>query len=188
MRISFDLELEGWSRDGDNGRNKDGMVARGSPNAVELENVMNGRVTAPRRRCAVGACIWMIGVVGCSDGRVKTYPVHGEVSYKGHPVATGIVTFSPMTEGQPAARGRLQSDGKFSLGTYGVDDGAAAGAHVIVVSSFSAPTARPDLPADDPHQRMPTPLVPIRYTSVRKSPLRATVEDRENDVVIVLTD
>ena len=126
--------------------------------------------------------------VGCGDGAGAIYPVRGTISYNGLPVTTGTVAFTPLDPSHPAARGQIQSDGSYSLSTYRADDGAAVGEHVVVIHSFSKPTVRPDLDADDPRQRAPVPLVPERYTVLQQTPLRATVETQANEISLTLKD
>ena len=149
---------------------------------------MNNDLIVRRSLEFVGVCASMMIVIGCGKGRVATHPVRGSVVYNGRPVTVGTIIFSPMEAGLPAARGIIQPDGTFSLSTFQVNDGAAAGEHIVIVNSFTTPTAKPDLPADDPRQKMPTPLVPRQYTSIHDTPLRVTVENRENDVELALSD
>jgi hypothetical protein len=70
---------------------------------------------------------------GCSDRRVPTYPVTGKVVFDdGQPVRTGIVEFESTAHGTTAS-GKIQDDGTFELGTFESKDGAAVGAHRVIV-------------------------------------------------------
>jgi hypothetical protein len=60
------------------------------------------------------------------------YPVSGQVRFRGgKPLTAGLIEFAP-TDGGPAARGRLNPDGTFTLRT-GDRPGAVAGKHQVVV-------------------------------------------------------
>jgi hypothetical protein len=74
---------------------------------------------------------------GCGNGRPATYPVEGSVRFEdGRPVPVGNVEFR-SDEGGKIARGKIDQQGHFVLGTFCADDGAVAGLHhVIVVQSF----------------------------------------------------
>jgi hypothetical protein len=75
---------------------------------------------------------------GCSERaagsspRVKTYKVKGKVTYLGNPIAGASVSFSPQDK-QPAAVGRTNDDGEFSLTTYRAGDGAAEGDYKVMI-------------------------------------------------------
>jgi hypothetical protein len=70
-------------------------------------------------------------LTGCSDqsaskGRVKVYKASGKVTFHGTPLIGAMVSFSPEKD-QPAAIGRTNDTGAFTLTTYQSADGAAAG-------------------------------------------------------------
>jgi hypothetical protein len=70
---------------------------------------------------------------GCSDGRLPTYPVSGQVIFEdGSPVHVGTVELKSR-EHNIHARGEIGTDGRFSLSTYESGDGAVAGKHDCVV-------------------------------------------------------
>ena len=75
-------------------------------------------------------------VLGCSNGRLKTYPAKGKVSFKtGSPVHVGTVELKSREHGVQA-RGAIDKDGNFTLTTYVDGDGAVAGIHDCVVVQF----------------------------------------------------
>jgi hypothetical protein len=76
---------------------------------------------------------WLCTAVGCSDGRPKRVPVSGIVQINGKPVPAGFVRFVPE-EGRPAS-GRIGSDGRFVLSTFGSEDGCSLGKHEVAVSA-----------------------------------------------------
>ena len=67
-------------------------------------------------------------VVGCSDdGRLSTYKVTGKVVLSnGTPLKGGWILFESPKQGL-AARGVIDTDGTFRLGTYEQSVGAVAG-------------------------------------------------------------
>ena len=79
------------------------------------------------------------GVVGCQDGRQATYPARGVVRFAdGTPVRSGTVEFRSESCGS-IARGTVDRDGSFILGTYETADGAVAGPHKVIVVQFVSP-------------------------------------------------
>jgi hypothetical protein len=128
----------------------------------------------------------------------KLGKVSGTVTYKGQPVTKGLVTFIPAggsgAQTGQSATGEIQKDGSFTLSTFENNDGAVLGEHIVVVQS------REDDPALE-GQGMPIPdargrlkikpskhLVPEKYGSSDKSPLRHTVEAGSNTFTIELKD
>jgi ribosomal protein S12 len=74
--------------------------------------------------------------VGCESGRLKTYPVQGQVVFAdGSPVKVGTIEAKSVEHGVQAS-GTIGSDGSFSLTTYQPGDGAVAGQHRCVVVQF----------------------------------------------------
>ena len=74
------------------------------------------------------ACI----LLGC-DRNPPTYPVSGKVSFpSGAPVRMGTIETKSREMGINA-RGKIASDGSFTLTTFKPDDGAVAGVHDCVV-------------------------------------------------------
>src|SRR5262245_41994744 len=92
-------------------------------------------------------CAVSLLFAGCGDaGKVKVYPVKGNVTFKGKPmIGGGSITLMPLTamEGQ-AAGGAIQKDGTFALTTYEEGDGSMAGEFRVVITqevfSEGAPT------------------------------------------------
>ena len=81
---------------------------------------------------------------GCSDG-IKEFPcaqVSGIVTCDGQPVREAQVFFAPKMSGQSAEVGKpgfswTGDDGRFVLSTYGNEDGAVIGAHMVRVTTGS---------------------------------------------------
>lgn len=78
---------------------------------------------------------------GCDHRKNGVVPVSGVVKFKdGGPVRMGFVEFVPTAPG-PSARGKLDQQGRFTLGTYAADDGALLGTHRVIVTQPLAPAA-----------------------------------------------
>jgi hypothetical protein len=78
----------------------------------------------------------MLTTVGCGSAG-KTFKVGGVVTLDGKPLPGATVSFMPMGEGR-AATGRTDTDGRFLLGTFGTEDGAAAGEYKVVITVSAA--------------------------------------------------
>jgi hypothetical protein len=144
----------------------------------------------------------MVGMLlaGCwggdaTKGRAKVYKVSGTVTYVGNPVIGAVVTFSPQEKNQPAAVGRTDDAGEFSLTTYGGNDGAAAGEFkVLVMLTDSSPEPVPEA-AHSPDGRnvgnahsaqtstksKSLSLLPIKYSDIEQTPLTAKVDPKGNN-------
>jgi hypothetical protein len=85
----------------------------------------------------------LLYVIGCSgDDLDKRYPVSGKVSYKGTPVAKGVINFVPAdTKGAGrGAQGQIEN-GSYTLTTQSPGDGAFPGEYKVTVSSYEADEA-----------------------------------------------
>lgn len=120
---------------------------------------------------------------GSDPGRPKLGQVNGKVTYKGKPVTSGEVIFTPATgkgnETGHVATGKIASDGSYSLGTFDPGDGAVLGEHVVTVQVLDQKAEdmgkmKPDGTFD---YVLPKSVVPQKYASVGTSPLRCKVEE-----------
>jgi hypothetical protein len=99
-------------------------------------------------------------------------PVTGKVTYHGNPVVGAYVAFHPVgpTDVAEAAFGETNSSGQFTLKMQDYGEGAIPGEYVVTVLD-------------------PSGSVPAKYKSRDDSPLRATVEDiDQNDIPLKLDD
>ena len=113
-------------------------------------------VNGPKRPAVASALIVAIAVLhatGCWRPEMGT--VTGTVTQAGLPVRDAAVTF--LTSGRPTSVGTTDAEGRFTLSTRRLNDGAYAGQHVVVIT-MSTPSARPD-----------------KYQSPDTTPLRAEV-------------
>lgn len=97
-----------------------------------------------RLRSLIGLCVATVLFPGCGGDAFEVAPVEGFVQCNGTPVGGGIVYFQPMQTGDSAIVGKIglgviDSQGKFTISTYGEGDGAVVGPHVIKVEQGSGP-------------------------------------------------
>ncbi len=122
-------------------------------------------------------------LAGCGDGGQrskieKVVPVSGKLTYKGAPLPQHQVTFQP-TDGRRPAIGVTDAEGKFTLGTNKVGDGAPPGAsRVSVVFTPPEIDSLNASPIENPAQ-LPKPKVkiPPKYGNVQTSGLTQDVPD-----------
>ena len=119
---------------------------------------------------------------GCGDGGPELHPVSGTVTFSdGEPIGGAVVEFLPG-RGGPAARGRSDAAGRFTLRT-GEDPGAVAGPHRVGVSR----TVVMDGFGSHVRHMGQAKRVPPRAGSPATSGLTATVVEGENDIPIRVT-
>lgn len=106
-----------------------------------------------RRTCASALALLFLGVTGCGNHPV---PVNGTVTLDGQPLTEAMVFFYPITDGKEGrmAAGLTDPNGKFELGTMGVNDGAYRRQYKVVIQKYvpnkaAAPKAPKNVPAND---------------------------------------
>jgi hypothetical protein len=128
---------------------------------------------APTRfgRCSASLSLLLCLIAGCKNAHeLETAPVSGVVLLDGKPLDRGTVTFVPP-RGR-AAKGEIQPDGKFTLGTYRAADGAIVGPHKAAVLMLRA-----DLqPNVAPERDKPIMAIPERYATAEESGLEFAVK------------
>lgn len=128
-------------------------------------------------------------LLGCGPSREATYPVQGVVHFSdGKPVPFGTVELRSKDSGR-IARGTLDANGRFAVGTFDVSDGAVAGEHQAIVVQLSAPDSvaqRKEVELVDPEAHAAHGAVQLlspRYAQYSTSPLTVTVTpDSETNV------
>jgi hypothetical protein len=166
---------------------------------------MNGKLRA-------AACLALplcLPLSGCSSrsGRPPTVPVHGNVTYKGKPVANASVAF--LAPGAPApAAGTTDAAGKFRLSTFKPNDGAVVGTHLVTVRKLpevpampitsASPSGEIDAKAIEQSMQQTAQAItkskkagsklPEKYADRKTTDLRFEVVDGENFFEIELTD
>jgi hypothetical protein len=131
--------------------------------------VVRGSVRCPWHAGAL-VCLALFGASGC--GGETLFPVSGTVTYKdGKPVTAGLVIFEPVSQ-KISARGEIQADGSFQLGTHRDNDGALEGEYKVLI-------APPPQPEEGKRRRSP---IHPKYRNLESTPLRFTVtRDRDKN-------
>jgi len=148
-----------------------------------------------------------VGLAGCGggDGHPDRVDAGGTVTYNGAPVAGAQVVF--RVKGGHAATGVTGDDGRFELSTFGQQDGAIPGVHIVTVIKMAkvetgdassdpsnantmeeavAASETDDSPDDGPTGKS---LIPVRYGNPETAGLEFTVSETDtNDFEIELTD
>ena len=79
---------------------------------------------------------------GCSDGKLKTYPVSGQVLYNGQPLKKVDLAFhavDPKNDIGYPPHATTDDEGKFVLAGYMKDDGAPAGEYKVAIAFIPEP-------------------------------------------------
>jgi hypothetical protein len=119
-------------------------------------------------------------LVGCSSGP-RSWPVKGRVVFSDRsPVASGVVEFAPVGGG-PAARGKIDENGRFVLST-GTRPGAAAGEYQVAVVQLVVA----DGAAAHVSGHKAAHVVPAKYGRFESSGLKFVVQPESNDLEIVI--
>ena len=140
-----------------------------------------------KRRGVPAVCILALAALnaGCGkDGQQPVYPVTGEVLFDGKPTPHAQVVLHPMNGtgiGEAIRpRGRVDTQGRFTLSTYSDGDGAPAGDYAVTVEWWLSPASTSkragaeDLP--------PVNHLPKRYGAVQTSGLRVRIEPGSNEL------
>ena len=116
---------------------------------------------------------------GCSQPP-PIYKVSGKVTYQAKPLTTGVVAFHHTDAKSPLVTGEIGSDGVYQLTTRRKGDGAAPGQYQVTVTSM---TPGRGIEGVDKDYRPPQPLIPLKYMRLDETPLQATVEPKEENVI-----
>ncbi len=144
---------------------------------IKASTVDSG-LTPSTRRILLPLVIGTMGLVGCGGSRDGLAPVHGFVTLDGKPLTEGFVFVTPV-EGK-MAKGSIQTDGTFILGTDTDSDGAQIGSHAVSVL--------PPPPQEGMPLSVTAKIIPRHYTSARTSGLTVTVKpDTDNELPIELS-
>lgn len=151
-------------------------------------------------RIQASCLILLVSLVsGCgssSAGRTPVFKVTGKVTFVGSPLIGAVVSFSP-TGNQPAAIGRTNDTGAFTLTTYKAGDGAAAGDYkvlVMMVDSAASDSTPKDAHFKDQSSYVPIDshaatkggkatgnVLPAKFSDPKLSPLTANVDPKKSE-------
>jgi hypothetical protein len=127
----------------------------------------------PGRLIVMCLAIGVAVLQGCNRSKTpKTVPVHGHVRLDGKPIEGADIGFYCQGAAGHAAIGRTDALGKYSLSTFGVNDGAIPGRHAVVISKYVYDTGAGDSRSSgDKGLKSPTPTGPIVYASTKAKPV-----------------
>ncbi len=128
--------------------------------------------------------VWVLLVIaGCSKSP-PLYKVTGKASFRGKPLATGMVGFHHTDAKSPMVTGEIRPDGSFELMTKRPGDGAVPGEYMVTVTSMLPGKGVEGIDKD---YQPPKPLIPLRYMRLDETPLKATVEPKDNVIDLSLS-
>ena len=90
--------------------------------------------------------IWLVALPGCgSKSKVDRVTVSGSVTYKGRPVPTGLIAFTPdFRQGNRGPQGIAKIvDGRYST-RDGLGKGSVTGPQRVEIRAFEGPESAPD--------------------------------------------
>jgi len=121
---------------------------------------------------------------GCGMGQLRTHPVEGQVRF----TSGGAPTFGDIEfyneEHKLNARGKINKDGSFSIGTYSENDGAIEGTHKIVIIQNTRSAIAEQLDINIRHDHGD--LVDRAYFDYRTSGLTCTITQGSNRIELVV--
>jgi hypothetical protein len=138
-------------------------------------------VRLARPRAVLVLATLLPGLWGCNgDGRLKVYPVTGQVLYNGEPLKGVDVAFHPTdpknNTGYPP-HATTDETGKFTLTTYLKDDGAPAGEFQVAIA-FAVEKVGGDEGSDQAVKL--TFQVPEKYQRKETSGITVTIKPESN--------
>jgi hypothetical protein len=127
----------------------------------------------------------MAAALGCgSDApkgpeKISTTPVDGVVTLNGKPAAEVSISLH-HSEGKVAPRGISDKDGKFSIATYGKDDGAPAGKYKVTAAKNMTKEISPGVLAPPPPGGFKSDI-PTKYESVNTTDISVEIKAGEKN-------
>lgn len=134
-----------------------------------------------RNFLAIGLFLSLI-LTGCGGGvdNPPCSPVTGTITRGTTPVANADVVFHPQGTGDvgKAGTGKTDANGKFTISTYGKDDGALVGKHHVTVV---AGTDSADIPNDSEglkklEEERKKSALPETFREASKTPIQVDVD------------
>ena len=124
-------------------------------------------------------------VLGCGSDvpkgpeKISTTPVDGVVTLNGKPAAEVSISLH-HSEGKVAPRGISDKDGKFSIATYGKDDGAPAGKYKVTAAKNMTKEISPGVLAPPPPGGFKSDI-PTKYESVNTTDISVEIKAGEKN-------
>lgn len=123
-------------------------------------------------------------LAGCNSDQLPTYPVEGTIRFKdGSFPKFGDIEFYSDTH-RINARGKINRDGSFTVGTYEPNDGAVEGPHKIIVLQISGTYLTAKYNDDIKHDHGA--LVNKSYFDYRTTDLKYDIKPRNNPVELIV--
>jgi hypothetical protein len=114
---------------------------------------------------------------GCNDGRPERVPVTGQVFLDGKPLdGADIARIQVAPKGARPAIGKIDSEGRFVLTTFEMNDGCVPGAHPVAVI-YNKPIGENGI-----HW-----LLPKKYADPLTSGLTVTIKGPTDDLKVDVT-
>jgi hypothetical protein len=125
----------------------------------------------------------MTAVLGCGSNapkgpeKLSTTPVDGVVTLNGKPAAEVSISLH-HSEGKVAPRGISDKDGKFTISTYGKDDGAPEGKYKVTAAKNMTKEIAPGVLAPPPPGGFKSDI-PTKYESVNTTDISVEIKKGE---------
>ena len=111
--------------------------------------------------------------------KLSTTPVDGIVTLNGKPAAEVSISLH-HSEGKVAPRGMSDKDGKFSISTYGKDDGAPIGKYKVTAAKNMTKEISPGVLAPPPPGGFKSDI-PSKYESVNSTDISVEIKAGEKN-------
>jgi hypothetical protein len=111
--------------------------------------------------------------------KLSTTPVDGIVILNGKPAAEVSISLH-HSEGKVAPRGMSDKDGKFSISTYGKDDGAPIGKYKVTAAKNMTKEISPGVLAPPPPGGFKSDI-PAKYESVNSTDISVEIKAGEKN-------
>ena len=130
------------------------------------------------------AAILLLSFAGCGGGKYATHPVKGQVRFEdGSTPQFGQIEFY-HSDAKLNARGTIESDGSFTVGTYSDGDGAIEGNHQIVIIQNTGTVLADRMGVEIHHDHGD--IVDRSYFDYRTTSLSCYIRKGENTVELVV--
>lgn len=123
-------------------------------------------------------------LAGCNSGQLPVHPVNGTVRFDdGARVMFGDIEFFSAAH-KINARGKINRDGTFEVGTYAENDGAVAGNHKVIILQVTGDYLTEKLSDEIDHDHGE--LIHPAYFDYRTSNLQCEIVPGPNDIELVV--